>query len=87
MTHIAMCHNTTKYLLLHYRQLISGFVESGLRVTCISPADSYVRQLEELGVEHISIDINQHGINPYYDIKYISRYMMPNTIFSHNHYS
>ncbi len=61
---IVLCHNTARYLALHYRETILALVRRGADVTCVTPPDQSVNMLLELGATHRPWRVSQHGINP-----------------------
>lgn len=72
---IVVSHNTAKYLLMHYRQLLVDLKESYQRVVCITPEDGYQQGFAELGVEYRSIRMKQHGMNPLTESFLIKQYL------------
>ncbi len=61
---IAVCHNTSQYLYLHYRQLLGRLVDGGHPVRVIAPRDRYTGPLERIGVSFAPWSLQQHGMNP-----------------------
>ena len=61
---IVVAHNTAKYLLLHYRQLLATLNQEFDRVICVTPKDGYHQEFVELGYEFHPIKMQQHGMNP-----------------------
>ncbi len=69
MSTIVLCHNTTQYLYLHYRDLIRSLVNTGTNVICVSPGDGYVDRIIRLGATHEHWELSQHGVNPVAEIR------------------
>ncbi|WP_299493838.1 glycosyltransferase family 4 protein [uncultured Shewanella sp.] len=69
MANIVISANTSWYLYNFRKNTILSLIDKGHKVTAISPKDSYSSMLEELGAQHIDIDIDQGGTNPLKDIK------------------
>lgn len=65
MKTIVFVHNTSRYLELHYTQLITCFLEGGWRVCCVAPRDEAVKPLEELGVCCFHVNLSRRGLNPF----------------------
>ena len=65
---IVFCHNTTKYIYLHYEALLDRLLSLGYEVVCISPADDFVERLLRPGVIHLDWGLSQHGMNPFIEI-------------------
>lgn len=55
--------------------LINELQKEGHQIYCIAPQDEYVGFLEEEGITHISIKMNQKGTNPIDDIWVVSQYL------------
>ena len=68
---IVLCHNTAKYLYLHYNSLIDRLCSLGYQVACICPIDEFVEKLERPGVVHIDWTLSQHGMNPFAELRSI----------------
>lgn len=61
---VAMVHNTTHYLRLHYLELMSQFLARGWSVTCIAPRDPAAESLEEAGIACVDLSLSRRGMNP-----------------------
>ncbi len=61
---IIIAHNTAKYLLMHYRQLLIVLNQQFGRVICVTPKDGHHEEFDDLGCEFHPIDMQQHGMNP-----------------------
>lgn len=61
---IVLCHNTARYLLMHYRQLLEDLCREYKTVVCITPEDGYQQQFSELGIVYQPLKMSQHGMNP-----------------------
>jgi len=68
---IVLCHNTAKYLYLHYNALIDRICSAGYQVVCVCPVDEFVEKLERPGVIHIDWTLSQHGMNPFAELRSI----------------
>lgn len=64
MTSLVLTHNTSRYLLMHYRELLQELVRRGYRVTVVAPDDGSVPALEALGVVCQCFDMSRRGMNP-----------------------
>ena len=56
--HIFLCSNTAWYLYNFRASTIVSFIADGHSVSCLAPYDSYVRNLQELGVRFIPIELD-----------------------------
>ena len=61
---IIVAHNTAKYLLMHYRQLLIELNQQFDRVVCVTPKDGHHQEFTELGYHYHPIKMQQHGMNP-----------------------
>lgn len=68
MHRVAISANTSWYLLNFRKNTILALLAQKYEVYAISPRDSYSIKLEQLGIKHIDIDIEQSGKNPFKDI-------------------
>jgi len=66
--------NTTWNIFNFRVGLIKALQSQGYQVFAISPTDKYVERLEEIGVQHISVKLDQKGINPFKDLNLIRQY-------------
>ena len=71
MSTIVLCHNTTQYLYLHYRDLIRSLVASGVHVVCVTPKDIFVDKITRLGAVHVHWRLSQHSVNPISEVRSI----------------
>ena len=69
---IVVCHNTSRYLWLHYEQVIRALVQRYERVICITPEDGFEQFLADAGAIHEPITIQQHGMNPFEELKFVA---------------
>lgn len=67
-------HNTSQYLFLHYQGLVRELVRQYKKVICLTPADGWEHELSELGVEHIALGMEQHGMNVFREVPAILQY-------------
>ncbi|MGA8262207.1 MAG: glycosyltransferase family 4 protein [Arenicellales bacterium] len=63
-TKMVVTHNTTRYLDLHYGELLSSLVGRGITVVVVAPRDDHARSLEERGIRCVDMRLSQHGMNP-----------------------
>ena len=68
MHRVAISANTSWYLLNFRKNTILALLAQKYEVYAISPRDSYSINLEQLGIKHIDVDIEQSGKNPLKDI-------------------
>ena len=61
---IVLCHNTARYLLMHYEQLLKDLVNQYENVICVTPEDGYQHQFADLGIIYQPLTMSQHGMNP-----------------------
>ncbi len=61
---IVITHNTSKYLLMHYRHLLVDLNRRYDRVVCVTPKDGHEQGFAKLSIEHRPISMRQHGMNP-----------------------
>tara|TARA_B110000211_G_C14057635_1_gene544085 strand:- start:110 stop:1222 length:1113 start_codon:yes stop_codon:yes gene_type:complete len=66
--------NTTWNIFNFRVGLIKTLQSQGYQVFAVSPMDEYVERLEEMGVQHIPIKLDQQGINPFKDLNLIRQY-------------
>ena len=62
---IVLSHNTARYLLMHYRQLLQELVKRYSTVVCVTPEDGYHQDFAELGIIYQPLRMSQHGMNPF----------------------
>ncbi|PSU95982.1 glycosyltransferase family 1 protein [Photobacterium leiognathi subsp. mandapamensis] len=74
MKNIVISANTSWYLYNFRKNTILALIESGYKVTAISPKDDYSIKLEEIGANYIDIDIDKGGTNPLKDLKTLYRF-------------
>ncbi len=68
---IVVCHNTSRYLWLHYEQVLHDLAKHYERVVCVAPRDGDEHAFEVAGLTYQPIAIQQHGMNPLQEIKFI----------------
>jgi glycosyltransferase involved in cell wall biosynthesis len=66
--------NTTWNIFNFRVGLIKALQSQGHQIIALSPKDEYVERLEEMGVQHIPVKIDQKGINPIRDLNLIKQY-------------
>ena len=71
---IVVAHNTAKYLLMHYRQLLFDLKKEFDNVICVAPEDGFEHRFEKLGFDFVSIDVQQHGTNPLKEWKLVKEF-------------
>ena len=71
---IIVAHNTARYLLMHYRQLLIDLTEQYDKVICVTPIDGHQQSFAELGIEHRSIAMQQHGMNPLVELRLLKQF-------------
>ena len=71
---IVIAHNTAKYLLMHYRQLLLDLNKEYGRVVCVTPKDGHEHEFAMLGIEYRSITMEQHGMNPFMEWKLVRQF-------------
>ena len=54
--------------------LIKALQSHGHQIIALSPKDEYVERLEDMGVQHIAIKLDQKGVNPFKDLNLIKKY-------------
>ena len=74
MKKIAISINTSWNIYNFRLGLIKALQEEGFKIYAIAPKDDYSEKLENLGVKHIDIFMNNKGTNPVEDIKTIWEY-------------
>ena len=85
---IVVCHNTSRYLNLHYERMLKELLQRYDQVICVTPHDGYEDQLRSVGVQQVPIRINQHGMNPFqeagivYRLYRIYRHYKPETVLN-----
>ncbi|SFV60126.1 Lipid carrier : UDP-N-acetylgalactosaminyltransferase / Alpha-1,3-N-acetylgalactosamine transferase PglA; Putative glycosyltransferase [hydrothermal vent metagenome] len=68
---IAIVINTSWNIYNFRLGLIKALQKEGYKVIAIAPKDEYSKKLEELGIKHYDIEMNNKGTNPFEDIKLI----------------
>ena len=66
---IAIVINTSWNIFNFRLGLLKALKEEGYNVVAIAPTDDYSKKLEELGIKHYDIKINNKGTNPIEDAK------------------
>ena len=74
-TTIIIAHNTAKYLLMHYRQLLVEFNQKFDRVICVTPKDGHHKEFDGLGCEFHPIKMQQHGMNPLQEWRLVKQFL------------
>lgn len=65
----------TAWNIYNFRQgLIKAIKAQGHQIIAVSPKDEYVEKLEEMGIQHLSITLDQKGMNPFKDLNLIKQY-------------
>jgi glycosyltransferase involved in cell wall biosynthesis len=68
---IAIVINTSWNIFNFRTGLLKALQKEGYKVVAMAPTDAYSKKLEELGIEHYDIEINNKGTNPIEDAKLI----------------
>lgn len=63
-----LVHNTSRYLHLHYAELIERLIVHGWIVKCAAPKDESVPSLEALGAVCIDVSLSRRGMNPFREV-------------------
>lgn len=71
---ICLSINTTWNIVNFRSGLIRRLQAAGYRVVAISPSDAHVSALKAMGVEHVTIDINNKGLSPLDDLRLLRSY-------------
>ncbi|MBT5558885.1 MAG: glycosyltransferase family 4 protein [Proteobacteria bacterium] len=71
---LVISHNTSEYLFLHYQDLVRELVRQYNKVVCLTPADGWEHELEQLGIQHITLNMRQHGMNVLQEIGTVLQY-------------
>lgn len=71
---LVISHNTSQYLFLHYQGLVRELVRQYKKVICLTPADGWEHELKQLGIQHIALNMQQHGLNVLREIGAILQY-------------
>jgi len=71
---IVISINTTWNIFNFRMGLIKALQSQGHQIIALSPKDEYVERLEEMGVQHIPVKLDQKGINPFKDLNLIKQY-------------
>ena len=66
---VVILYNTSWYVFLLRRNLISHLQDAGCEVIVVAPRDQYTERLLSLGVRHISIPLEPGGTNPIAELK------------------
>ena len=56
--------NTTWYIFNFRRRLIAALRARGYEIVAFAPRDEYVKRLEDLGVRHVHLELENAGTNP-----------------------
>lgn len=65
--------NTTWYVFNFRSRLIRELLLRGYSVTVLSPADEYVDRVRALGTQHVHLELDNAGTNPFRDIPTLIR--------------
>jgi glycosyltransferase involved in cell wall biosynthesis len=71
---LVISHNTSQYLFLHYQGLVCELVRQYKKVVCLTPIDGWESELKQLGVEHVALNMRQHGMNVLRELATILQY-------------
>jgi len=71
---VAIVINTTWNIYNFRLGLLKALQKKGYRVIAIAPNDSYSKKLENEGIEHYDIEINNQGTNPIEDIRLVYKF-------------
>jgi glycosyltransferase involved in cell wall biosynthesis len=71
---LVIAHNTAKYLLMHYKQLLQDLTAQYDNVICVTPVDGFEQGFAELGIEHRPITMQQHGMNPFVEWRLVAQF-------------
>ncbi|MDG2088423.1 MAG: glycosyltransferase family 4 protein [Arenicellaceae bacterium] len=71
---LVISHNTSQYLFLHYQGLVRELVRQYKKVICLTPVDGWEHELKQLGIQHIALNMQQHGLNVLREIGAILQY-------------
>lgn len=75
MKSIALSANTSWYLFNFRKNTIIKLIQEGYKVYAISPADAHSDKFKNLGCQHIHINIEQGGTNPFKEISSLIEYI------------
>jgi glycosyltransferase involved in cell wall biosynthesis len=67
--------NTAWNIYNFRRGLLRALQNEGYKIVAVSPYDSYVEKLKEMGIEHMEVKMNNKGVNPLEDIRLTIQYM------------
>jgi glycosyltransferase involved in cell wall biosynthesis len=68
---VVILYNTSWYVYLLRRNLISALREAGCEVIVVAPRDTYTERLIDLGVRHLSIPLEPGSANPLTELRAI----------------
>jgi glycosyltransferase involved in cell wall biosynthesis len=66
---VVILYNTSWYVYLLRRNLISTLRDAGCEVIVVAPRDSYTERLIDLGVRHVSIPLEPGSANPLTELR------------------
>ena len=66
---VVILYNTSWYVYLLRRNLITTLQEAGCEVTVVAPRDDYTERLLDLGVRYVSIPLEPGGTNPLTELR------------------
>ncbi len=65
---VVILYNTSWYVFLLRRNLISSLIEAGHTVSVLAPPDAYTERVKRLGVSYIPLSLNPTGTSPTQEI-------------------
>ena len=65
---VVITANTSWYLYNFRKNTILALLKEGYRVIAVSPRDDYSQKLADIGADHLHIEIDQGGKNPFKDV-------------------
>lgn len=66
---VVILYNTSWYVYLLRRNLISTLQDAGCEVIVVAPRDKYTERLIDLGVRHVSIPLEPGSANPFTELR------------------
>jgi len=67
MKKIAIIYNTSHYIILFRTSLIQTLQQIGYEIIAVAPKDEYSYKFNGMGVNYVSMDMDNKGINPFRD--------------------
>lgn len=74
MKKIVILSNHHAYTYNFRKEIIQRLIEEGNKIYVVLPYGEKVDLLKDMGCEYIDVPINRRGINPFTDLKLLSRY-------------